>query len=99
MSGRVYDARLGRFLQADPYIQFSDHTQNYSRYTYVHNNPLNATDPSGNFIFTLPKEAKFNHYWPSRYFSENIDRLKEAMSDDTLARFRDAFKVLNSLLD
>ncbi|WP_158681600.1 RHS repeat-associated core domain-containing protein [Microbulbifer pacificus] len=53
MNGRIYDARLGRFLQADPFVQAASDTQMYNRYSYVRNNPLNATDPSGYFIFTL----------------------------------------------
>ncbi len=51
MNGRIYDARLGRFLQADPFVQDSTDTQVYNRYSYVRNNPLNATDPSG-YIFS-----------------------------------------------
>lgn len=47
MNGRIYDARLARFLQADPLVQSPTHTQSYNRYSYVWNNPLNATDPSG----------------------------------------------------
>jgi RHS repeat-associated protein len=47
MNGRIYDPRLGRFLQADPLIDGVTDTQGYNRYSYVHNNPLNATDPSG----------------------------------------------------
>ena len=44
MNGRIYDAQLGRFLQADPLVE--DRTT-LNRYTYVHNNPLAYTDPSG----------------------------------------------------
>lgn len=47
MNGRIYDPRLGRFLQADPIIQAATNTQSYNRYSYAWNNPLNATDPSG----------------------------------------------------
>lgn len=47
MNGRIYDPTLGRFLQADPFIQATTNTQSYNRYTYVFNNPLNAMDPSG----------------------------------------------------
>ncbi|WP_191968645.1 RHS repeat-associated core domain-containing protein [Cellvibrio sp. KY-GH-1] len=50
MNGRIYDPRLARFLQADPFIQAATNTQSYNRYSYVLNNPLNATDPSGFFF-------------------------------------------------
>ncbi|MCT2532885.1 peptidoglycan DD-metalloendopeptidase family protein [SAR92 clade bacterium H231] len=51
MNGRIYDAKLGRFLQADPIIQAPYNTQSLNRYSYVWNNPLNSTDPSGYFGF------------------------------------------------
>lgn len=47
MQGRVYDPHLGRFLSADPFITELDNTQNMNRYSYVYNNPLTLTDPSG----------------------------------------------------
>lgn len=53
MNGRIYDARIGRFLQADPFIQSAASTQSYNRYSYLLNNPLNATDPSGFFLKKL----------------------------------------------
>ncbi len=53
MGGRVYDPILGRFLQADPFIQQPNNIQNFNRYSYVLNNPLNATDPSGYFFQLL----------------------------------------------
>jgi RHS repeat-associated protein len=46
-SGRIYDPELGRFLSPDPYVQIPEYSQNFNRYSYVLNNPLNATDPSG----------------------------------------------------
>ena len=51
MNGRVYDPKLGRFLSADPFVQFPTSTQGYNRYSYVGNNPLSFTDPSGYEIF------------------------------------------------
>ncbi len=51
MNGRVYDPMVGRFLSADPSIQAPTSTQNYNRYSYVINNPLKYTDPSGYSFF------------------------------------------------
>ena len=50
MNGRLYDAFLGRFCSADPYVQSPQNSQNYNRYTYVLNNPLSLVDPSGHFF-------------------------------------------------
>jgi RHS repeat-associated protein len=47
MNGRVQDAITGRFLSADPYIPDPSNTQDYNRYSYVDNNPLSFTDPTG----------------------------------------------------
>jgi len=47
MNGRVYDPVLGRFVTADPFLQHPDNLQDYNRYSYVNNNPLMYTDPSG----------------------------------------------------
>ncbi len=49
MNGRIYDPMLGRFLQADPFVQSPKNSQSLNRYTYVYNNPLSYTDPSGYF--------------------------------------------------
>jgi RHS repeat-associated protein len=49
MNGRVYDPVLGRFISADPNIDGADDAQGYNRYSYVGNNPLGATDPTGYF--------------------------------------------------
>jgi RHS repeat-associated protein len=47
MNGRIYDPVIGRFLQADPMIQAPQNAQSHNRYSYVMNNPLSFTDPSG----------------------------------------------------
>jgi RHS repeat-associated protein len=51
MNGRVEDAITGRFLSADPYVAEPGFTQSWNRYSYVMNNPMSFTDPSG--FFTL----------------------------------------------
>ncbi len=48
MGARLYDAEIGRFLQADDFVE-PEATQGLNRYSYVLNNPLTATDPTGNF--------------------------------------------------
>jgi len=68
MNGRVYDPVIGRFLSADPFIQFPEFTQSLNRYSYVLNNPLSLTDPSG--FFSLKSVVKkvgnfFKDNWKS----------------------------------
>ncbi len=47
MNGRVEDSITGRMLSADPHIPDKTNPQSYNRYSYVSNNPLSYTDPSG----------------------------------------------------
>lgn len=55
MGGRTYNPHLGRFMQADPFVQAPGNLQNYNRYSYVLNNPMSYTDPSGYFFKKLFK--------------------------------------------
>ncbi|MEM7015120.1 MAG: RHS repeat-associated core domain-containing protein [Verrucomicrobiota bacterium] len=55
MGGRVYDNLTGRFLSADPFVQAPENLQNSNRYSYVLNNPLSYTDPSGFFFKKIAK--------------------------------------------
>jgi hypothetical protein len=52
MNGRVYDPQLGRFLSADSVVDDAGDMQAFNRYSYVHNNPLAYTDPSGHSFFS-----------------------------------------------
>ncbi|MBE7538009.1 MAG: RHS repeat-associated core domain-containing protein [Opitutaceae bacterium] len=49
MNGRIYDPVVGRFMTADPFVGDANDGQEYNRYSYVANNPLGGTDPSGFF--------------------------------------------------
>ncbi|PKR82328.1 hypothetical protein CW751_00580 [Brumimicrobium salinarum] len=50
MNGRIYDPILGRMLSPDKYVQDPIFSQSYNRYSYVWNNPLRYTDPSGDIV-------------------------------------------------
>jgi RHS repeat-associated protein len=47
MNGRAYDPGLGRFLSVDPFVQDVANSQNLNPYSYILNNPLSGTDPTG----------------------------------------------------
>ena len=57
MNGRIYDADLGRFMQADPIIQAPGNAQSWNAYSYVLNNPLRYTDSTGMEIDQGIREA------------------------------------------
>ena len=46
-NGRIYDPILGRMLSPDRFVPDPLSTQGYNRYSYVFNNPLRYSDPSG----------------------------------------------------
>jgi RHS repeat-associated protein len=48
MNGRMYDPVVGRMLSVDNYTHGG--SQGYNRYSYVLNNPLRYTDPSGEWL-------------------------------------------------
>ena len=48
MNARLYDPTLARMLAPDNVLGDPTNTQSYNKYSYVINNPLKYTDPSGN---------------------------------------------------
>lgn len=63
MNARLYDPFVGRFLSPDPYVQDSENTQNYNRYSYALNNPLKYTDPSGElYEYDRDRQCYVNEY-------------------------------------
>jgi RHS repeat-associated protein len=44
---RYYNPRMGRFMSGDPLGGDASDPQSHNRYTYVRNNPINLTDPTG----------------------------------------------------
>jgi RHS repeat-associated protein len=47
MRGRIYDPKVGRFLQTDPIVSHPLFSQSWNAYSYVLNSPLNLVDPTG----------------------------------------------------
>ncbi|MDO6718541.1 RHS repeat-associated core domain-containing protein [Psychrosphaera sp. 1_MG-2023] len=70
MNGRIYDPTLGRFLQADPHIQAPHNSQNYNRYSYVLNNPMSYTDPSGYFFTASSRRSIIRGF--SKVFGKDV---------------------------
>ncbi|HEY4971203.1 MAG TPA: RHS repeat-associated core domain-containing protein, partial [Steroidobacteraceae bacterium] len=46
-NARIYDPTIGRFMTPDSVVSDGSDSQSLNRYSYVGNNPLWATDPSG----------------------------------------------------
>lgn len=53
MNGRVYDQHIGQFIQPDNNVQYPNYSNSNDRYSYCLNNPVNFTDPSGEFLWWL----------------------------------------------
>lgn len=47
MRGRIMDPYVGRFMTPDPFVFHPFDTAGLNRYSYVQNDPVNFTDPSG----------------------------------------------------
>jgi RHS repeat-associated protein len=60
MNGRVYDPALGRFMSPDPFVQDTQSLQSHNRYSYVWNNPMNGTDPTGYYSDHLDDDRREN---------------------------------------
>ncbi len=55
-NARHYDPLVGRFISADTIVPDPANPQNLNRYSYVTNNPIRYTDPSGHAI-DMPDEC------------------------------------------
>jgi len=82
MRARYYHSGLGRFVSADVVVPIPGNPQDWNRYTYVANNPLRSTDPSGHFIFNRPSWMYFvpglNVYAYARDCATSISQAVEA---------------------
>ena len=65
-ASRAFDAAIGRFVSPDSIVPAPGNPQSLNRYSYVYNNPLKYTDPSGHQPGGDPAT---NH--PSTWFSDS----------------------------
>ena len=90
MNGRIHDPKLGRFLQADPYVQNPRLPGGHNRYAYAMNNPLNAVDPSGFNCWNHDNYGESDCSRPDR-FPEPPDYIDRDRPDNDL---RDLYNFL-----
>ncbi|NTX51806.1 RHS repeat-associated core domain-containing protein [Myxococcus sp. CA039A] len=69
MRGRMYDPQTGRFLSPDPSVQAPLFGQSFNRYSYVLNNPLRFSDPSG---FVTSERVTYYDSWYGGYVSRDF---------------------------
>ena len=84
-NARYYDPELGRFVQADTEADLAN-PQDLNPYTYVNNNPLNLTDPTGHAVANYGTE-------------QALTRNKQLPLKQDLANYIDGFQVVWSADD
>jgi len=80
MNGRIYDPVIGRMISPDPLIQAPENLQSFNRYSYVFNNPLTHTDPSG--FKTKSKAAASEAATASTQLAENVSSTEISSQDN-----------------
>ena len=71
-NARYYDSHIRRFTQPDDIIQNVYHPQSLNRYSYVRNNPLRYTDPTGNFSLSAVLGIIQSYLQPAISVASNI---------------------------
>ncbi len=77
-ASRAYDPAIGRFVSPDSIVPAPGNPQSLNRYSYVYNNPLKYTDPSGN------SPEWFNEAWRIEF---RLVHNKEPEDGDYIYRF------------
>ena len=102
LRARWYDPSVGRFINEDTYEGQIDNPLTLNLYTYVHNNPLIYTDPSGNKVWlihgtNIMKEENPENTWTDDFvtyveklFNESSDKLKWSGGNSKGARSKAA---------
>ena len=76
LRARYYDSQGGTFLSEDSYPGEDTDPLSQNRYSYVQNNPVNYTDPSGHFWNSIKKGwnyVKSGLNWAGRQISRGVN--------------------------
>jgi RHS repeat-associated protein len=71
LNGRVYDPLVARMMAADPMVDTPLNGQTWNRYSYVGNNPLTFTDPSGYCFLGCGTWQNLGKMQPGTLFRQN----------------------------
>jgi RHS repeat-associated protein len=78
---RYYSSSLGRFITPDPLLNSGrpDDPQSWNRYTYVRNNPLSSTDPTG--LYDLNNKCAASDKKCNKEFERHAKDLKNGLKN------------------
>ncbi|WP_373998294.1 FG-GAP-like repeat-containing protein [Bdellovibrio bacteriovorus] len=94
MNGRIFDPQIGRFFSPDPYVSDPRSLQAYNRFSYVNNNPLNMTDPSG--FFSLGSALGIGHIPIVDDVLEGASDFIDHTAENIKSAYGDASEFINS---
>ena len=75
-TSRAYDPAIGRFVSPDPIVPVPGNPQALNRYSYVYNNPLRYTDPSGHDPLGEDWENEWRKNHPGQELTDHHRRLR-----------------------
>ena len=87
LRARWYQPRAGRFLTRDPFEGFDNQPQSLHQYSYVHNQPINFTDPTGKYLCDTNRKEYSQEQTYSEYCHEQkarLDTTRDTSSSDVL---------------
>jgi RHS repeat-associated protein len=90
MNGRIYDPAIARFMVADPFLQAPTNLQSHNRYSYVVNNPLMYTDPSGYLFGEIRKIGRSINRAARNFAQAAKDFIKSPTIENSIKLYRQA---------
>ena len=82
LRARYYNASTGTFMSRDTWDGDANQPMSYNRWMYTYGNPVNYTDPSGNFRFigcVVTADTKGAN-WPQKEIDDRVDEAEKYVS-------------------